>query len=195
MSLPALTAIVIAGAYVVGSIPFGLLLARRRGVDIRVHGSGNIGATNVARTVGATLGVLVLVLDALKGAAPLLAANALRLPERVSPYVTTVVGMAAIVGHCAPVWLRFRGGKGVATSLGVFIVAGPQAAALAVAVFALIYAVVRIVAIASLGAALTVPLSLWLLGAEPAVVLLGVLAYLVIVLKHRDNLRRLLSRR
>ena len=147
-------------AYLVGSIPTGYLIGRRRGVDVRTQGSGNIGATNVARTMGKRLGILVLVLDALKGAAPLAAWRAadlaIHLDGRIDPYLFTAVGLAPIVGHCFPVWLRFRGGKGVATALGVFLVADPILIAIGLALYAIIYAMTRIVSIGSLTAALVI---------------------------------------
>ena len=111
--------------YLSGSIPFGLLVVRAaRGVDVRGQGSGNIGATNVARVAGKGLGVRVLVLDALKGALPVLLARAVE----PTPLVPALVGAAAFAGHVAPPWLGFRGGKGVATALGVLAVLAPRAA-------------------------------------------------------------------
>src|SRR5688500_11562142 len=119
----------VVGSYLAGSIPFGLVVARARGVDIRAVGSKNIGATNVARALGKKLGALVLFLDALKGLLPtLVARHALHLDDNL----VALVGLAAILGHVFPVWLRFRGGKGVATALGVFAALTPVAAAASV---------------------------------------------------------------
>ena len=182
----------IVASYFLGSIPFGLLLARLRAVDVRAAGSGNIGATNVARTAGKKLGVLVLVLDALKGATPMLVAGALDLSTRAGPYAITLVGLAAIAGHCFPVWLAFRGGKGVATALGVFVVLDPLAIGLAAALFAVLYAAFRVVSIGSMSAAAAVPLLLWLLGRPPEAIALGAAGAAIVVFQHRGNLSRLL---
>ena len=191
--------LVLAG-YLVGSIPFGLLIGKRMGVDVRRAGSGNIGATNVARTVGKKVGVLVLLLDALKGAAVLLAYQALdlgarvALPAAIDPYLLTAVGLSPILGHCFPVWLGFRGGKGVATALGVFLVMDPLVIALAAALFGLLYLAFRIVSIGSMSAALAVPVLAAVLGRPLPVIALGVGGALVVLLKHRQNITRLLRR-
>jgi acyl phosphate:glycerol-3-phosphate acyltransferase len=182
----------IACAYLLGSIPFGLLLARLRSVDVRKEGSGNIGATNVARTAGKKLGVMVLLLDALKGALPMIAAFALDLGARAGPYAITLVGLAAIAGHCFPVWLRFRGGKGVATALGVFLVLDPLAIGLAAILFAVLYAAFHVVSIGSMSASAAVPLLLHFFGRPPEAVALGAAGAAIVIFQHRGNLRRLL---
>ncbi|HLU68999.1 MAG TPA: glycerol-3-phosphate 1-O-acyltransferase PlsY [Kofleriaceae bacterium] len=199
MDLALAIAIVLA-AYLLGSIPFGLLIGKRMGVDVRKAGSGNIGATNVARTVGKKVGALVLLLDALKGAAPLAAWVALDLGERIQiapaidPYLLTAVGLAPILGHCFPVWLGFRGGKGVATALGVFLVMDPLVILLAAALFAALYLAFRIVSIGSLSAALAVPILSAVLGRPAPVIALGAAGALVVFVKHRGNIARLLRR-
>lgn len=185
---------VIVGAYFVGSIPIGVLLSRRRGVDIRAVGSGNIGATNVSRTLGRKLGAVVLVLDALKGALPVLAVVMLELDQRVDPFVLTATGFAAIAGHCFPIWLRFDGGKGVATALGVYLVVDPLVTAICVAIFAACYLPFRIVSIGSMTAAVAFPVLLLVFGHSDAVVTLGIAVSLVILYRHRGNLGRLLRR-
>jgi acyl phosphate:glycerol-3-phosphate acyltransferase len=187
-------ALAIAGAYLLGSIPFGLILARARGVDVRAAGSGNIGATNVARTVGRKLGVVVLLLDALKGMGPMAAILYSGLGAETSPYVNTAVGLAAIVGHCFPVWLRFRGGKGVATSLGVFVIVDPLATGIGAAVWIALYAAFRISSVGSLAAAVAIPSALFLLGHPPWAVALGIGGAFVVIVKHQGNIRRLLGR-
>lgn len=184
----------IAGAYLVGSIPFGLLLARLRGVDIRGVGSGNIGATNVARNLGKRLGIVVLLLDALKGALPMLALRWLDLAARVHPLVLTACGVAAIAGHCFPVWLRFRGGKGVATSLGVFLAVDPVLVSAAVGIFAVLYIGFRIVSVGSLAGALSFLALQWLCDRPMAEIALGIAGTAIIVIKHRGNIQRLLRR-
>jgi acyl phosphate:glycerol-3-phosphate acyltransferase len=188
-------------AYLLGSIPTGYLIGRRRGVDVRKQGSGNIGATNVARTLGRKLGILVLVLDALKGAAPVafwrLADLPARMPMtgRLAPFLFTAFGLAPIVGHCFPVWLRFRGGKGVATALGVFLVADPILVAIGVGLFAILYTATRIVSIGSLAAALTIPTAAALLGRPAPLLALTIGGALIVIAKHHGNIRRLLRRR
>src|SRR5712692_219354 len=147
-------AIVIITAYLIGSIPFALILARRWGAaDLRLVGSGNLGAANVMRASGVTAGVLVAVLDMAKGAA------SVWLAERLSPgpAVPAAAGLAAIVGHIYPVWLRFRGGKGVATACGVFSVLTPLALPPALTVFVLIVWSTKYVSLGSVLASLALP--------------------------------------
>jgi len=185
--------LLIAGAYGLGSIPFGLLLARTfKGVDVRAAGSGNIGATNVARTAGKKLGALVLLLDALKALGPVLAARAL-FPGQVALHAW--VGAAAVLGHVFPVWLKFRGGKGVASALGALLGLTPLAALGGVALFAGVFAIWRMVSLGSLvGAALAVGLAFALGYPRPyALCALGLTA--LIVLRHRGNIARMLARR
>jgi glycerol-3-phosphate acyltransferase PlsY len=192
-SLSSAVALVI-GAYFIGSIPIGVLLSRRRGVDIRAVGSGNIGATNVSRSLGRKLGAVVLVLDAIKGALPLGIALLLELDHRVDPFVITATGFSAIAGHCFPIWLRFNGGKGVATALGVYLVVDPLATAICVAVFAVCYVPFRIVSIGSMAAAIAFPLVLLAFGRNDAEVTLGIAVALVILYRHRGNIARLVRR-
>ncbi len=192
MSATQLGIAVVVGAYFLGSIPFGLLIARARGVDIREVGSGNIGATNVARGLGKKLGAVVLVLDALKGALPMLAVMWLELGDRAGPYFVTATGIVAIAGHCFPVWLRFRGGKGVATSLGVFLAADPLVAGIGVLIFVSLYALFRIASIGSITAATSFPVLLYALGRPRELVALGGLGALLVLFTHRLNIGRLL---
>lgn len=183
------------GGYLLGSIPFGVVLARRRGVDVREKGSGNIGATNVARTVGKKLGLIVLLLDAAKGALPLATYIGLDWPTTASPYAPVVIGLAPILGHCFSPWLRFAGGKGVATSLGVILVAEAWIAGAAVLLFAAVYALTRIVSLSSLSAAaLTTALFFWD-GPGPSYAAMSAGATLIIFVQHRGNLRRLIEKR
>lgn len=185
---------VVVAAYLLGSIPVGLMMARARGIDIREKGSGNIGATNVARTIGKKLGAIVLVLDALKGATPVLVVLWLDLDTRVDPFVMTATGFAAICGHCYPVWLHFRGGKGVATSLGVFLVVAPIVALVGIAIFAVLYAAFRVASVGSLAAAASFPVQLLVMGGSDAALTLSLAGFVVIVLKHRGNIARLIRR-
>jgi glycerol-3-phosphate acyltransferase PlsY len=201
MTMDALAAaLLVIGAYLLGSIPMGLLIGKKMGVDVRTQGSGNIGATNVARTVGKKVGILVLLLDALKGAMPIALYIGLELDTRIDlgaaldPYLFTAVGLAPIIGHCFPVWLRFRGGKGVATALGVFLVAEPVSLAAGAALFAVLYAAFRIVSIGSLAASITIPVVCLLLGRPLPVVLLAAAGAAIIIGKHHGNIRRLLGK-
>jgi acyl phosphate:glycerol-3-phosphate acyltransferase len=185
----ALRALLLALAYLSGSVPYGLLVSRARGIDIREVGSGNIGATNVARGLGKAWALLVLLLDAAKGALPVLAARHLL---GGGPLLVGLAALGAVLGHVFPLFLRFRGGKGVATSLGVFVAASPLSALAGVAVYLLLYAALRISSVGSLG------LTLGVLGAElllrtPRELLLCSAAICALVwAKHHENLRRLL---
>jgi glycerol-3-phosphate acyltransferase PlsY len=184
-----------ATAYLLGSIPTGLLLARRRGIDIRDVGSGNIGATNVARSLGRKLGVVVLVLDAIKGALPTLGAAALHHHHGVSAWAIAAAGVGAVTGHCFPIWLRLRGGKGVATALGVMLVAAPLATACAAALWGALYAATRVVSIGSMAACLALPLLCWLLGRPDVVIVMAGAIALIVLFRHRANLQRLVAGR
>lgn len=190
---------VLAVSYLLGSLPFGYLLVRIfRKQDIRATGSGNIGATNVARSGARGLGVLTLVLDLAKGYAAVLLARHVRpgLPG-VPSDLAVGAAMAAVVGHVYPVWLRFRGGKGVATALGVFLALLPAVVLPAVGVFALVVLVTRFVSLASILAAATLPIFGILLSPDRSPLYLGGLCFiaLLVVLKHHANIARLLAGR
>jgi glycerol-3-phosphate acyltransferase PlsY len=183
-------------AYLLGSIPFGLLLTKLfGGGDVRQAGSGNIGATNVARVAGPLPGILTLLLDAAKGAA------AVWLAARVSNDSATwmvIAALAALIGHCFPVWLKFRGGKGVATAAGVFLMLSPLALLGSVIVFVLVVAFWRYVSLGSIAAAAAMPLLIYLLWAPrhapPLAVTFGALAAAVLVIyKHDANIQRLIE--
>lgn len=188
-------------AYLLGAIPFGYLIARSQGVDIRKMGSGNIGATNVARTVGRKWGVLVFLLDFAKGAVPVLVAGWWRESVRDLPpnLLEATAGVAAFLGHLFPVYLGFRGGKGVATGAGVVAILLPGPALVAVLVWVLLLIATRFVAIASLGAA--VILGVWptLFTAGPftrehvVVTLFCLTAAVLVFVRHQSNIRRLLA--
>lgn len=193
MSAYYLAAGLVALAYFCGSVPTGLLAARARGIDIRTRGSGNIGATNVSRNLGRKIGALVLAIDVLKGVVPVVATRALGFAEIVDPLVITACGVAAICGHCFPVWLGFRGGKGVATTLGVMLAADPLLALLSMAVFTVVYLPTRIVSLSSMSAAVSAAVLAWFTGSGDHVVTLAIAAAVIIVGKHHGNIRRLLS--
>jgi glycerol-3-phosphate acyltransferase PlsY len=173
--------------YLVGSVPFGLLLTRLGGAgDIRAIGSGNIGATNVLRTGRKGLALATLLLDILKGLLPAWLGY-----RCYGPDVAVLAGLGAVVGHCFPVWLWFRGGKGVATAAGVMLALTPIVTLAALLVFALAFAATRIVSVASLAAAVAAPVVAWRLGHAQAAELYLAIAALVWV-KHAGNIRRLL---
>jgi glycerol-3-phosphate acyltransferase PlsY len=178
---------VMAAAYLLGSIPFSYLVARRRGVDVRAVGSGNVGATNVMRSVGRGAGLLAFALDFLKGAA----ASQLGLwVEPMSP-LPALCAALAVVGHMYPVWLRFRGGKGVATGAGAFLPLAPVPTAAALATFAVVAAVTRYVSLASIAGTLVLAVAAFLLGAPTPVVRAAAGMAVLIVWKHRANLERI----
>lgn len=184
MTGPALTG----AAYLLGSVSFGLLAARRQGVDLRARGSGNIGATNVGRTLGKRTGRVVLALDALKGVLP--AALAWALLGLDDPW-TAGVGAAAVLGHCFPIWHGFRGGKGAATSAGVTLALVPVAGLVAVAAYVALKKLTRRASVGSLaGALLGAVVTGALLGPAPRTwmtcAILG-----VVVVRHVSNIRRL----
>src|SRR6202045_355560 len=183
-------------AYLLGSIPFGLLLTRLfGGVDVRKSGSGNIGATNVARVAGPLAGILTLLFDAGKGAAAVSLAG---LVSNESATWMMIAALAALLGHCFPVWLKFRGGKGVATAAGAFFVLCPAALLGSVIVFLLVVFFWRYVSLASISAAAAMPLLIYLLWAPhhapPPVVTFGALAAAAIIFyKHDANIQRLVQ--
>jgi len=196
MQTPLMPIALFVAAYLCGSIPFGLLLGKLfGGMDVRKAGSGNIGATNVARSAGPVAGILTLLLDAAKGAAPVWLARHY-FPDHAALQV--LAGLGALVGHCFPVWLKFRGGKGVATAAGVFLVLCLPAAAGALIIFALVVGFWRYVSLASVSAAAAMPLLIYLLWAPhygpPISVTAGSLAAaMLIVYKHDANLQRLVE--
>jgi acyl phosphate:glycerol-3-phosphate acyltransferase len=183
-------------AYLLGAIPFGLLLTKLFGSgDVRKVGSGNIGATNVARAAGPLAGIFTLVLDAAKGAAAVWLAA--RFANESAAWMI-IAGLAALVGHCFPVWLGFHGGKGVATAAGVFLVLCPLALLGAVLLFVLVVVFSRYVSLGSISAAASMPMLIYFLWAPhhapPLVVTFGALAAAVlIVYKHDANIQRLVQ--
>jgi glycerol-3-phosphate acyltransferase PlsY len=188
--------------YLLGSIPFGYLLVRAfTHQDIRATGSGNIGATNVARETTGRLGILTLFLDLLKGAIAVLAGLYINwqfngLSGDQTSIAPVIAGVCALMGHVFPVWLHFRGGKGVATGLGIFLVMVWKAALLALLLFLLVFALSRIVSVASLVACVAMPvLAFWLANAHPvprAAALEFLLIPAIIFAKHHENIHRLL---
>jgi len=181
--------IAVVAAYLLGSIPFSLLIARRRGVDLRTAGSGNVGATNVFRTAGVGPGIAALALDVAKGSAAVLIAA--RVGTGLA--VPVAAAVAAIVGHVAPVWLRFRGGKGVATAAGAFAVLTPMAVGIAVATFLVTLASTRIVSLGSMVSAVVFAVAVFVTTADPRISLAAAVTALIIVVSHRANLLRIIA--
>lgn len=179
--------ILVLGAYLLGSVPTGLLLAKAAGVDIRSSGSGNIGATNVYRTLGRTVGVLTLVGDCLKGLIPVLAARYLGLPDAW----IAAAGLAAFLGHVYTVFLGFKGGKGVATALGVFLGVSPLAVLGALVTFVLLVWKWRYISLGSITAAAAMPFLVALLDRRPLLVGMTVVVAALVIWKHRENIARL----
>ena len=195
--MPALLAIA-AVSYLLGSIPFGYLLVFIfRGEDVRSSGSGNIGATNVSRK-SPLLGALTLLLDALKGTAAV--ALSYKIADRAVPIPTfeqmALAALFAVIGHMFPVWLKFRGGKGVATALGSFVVIAPRAVLVAAVVFVAVVAISRYVSLGSMVAVAVFPVAEWIIGRlyvpRLALVLMTATS-LLILFQHSQNIRRLLA--
>jgi len=218
--LTKLTLIIVAVSYLVGSIPFGYLLVRIfRGQDVRETGSGNIGATNVARTGSKRLGIATLLLDAAKGYAAVMFGFwmadhiAFRLQGATgapAPFslgnpwhfqlafeLAALAGFCAIIGHMFPIWLRFKGGKGVATAVGAFAALAPRAIVVALVLFVVVVALTRYISLGSMVAAATFPLLVWWLSPEERttapILLLIAASSLLIIVRHKDNIRRLLA--
>jgi glycerol-3-phosphate acyltransferase PlsY len=195
-------ALVVLLAYLVGSIPFGYLIVRARGGgDVRETGSGGTGATNVTRRAGRGAGLLTLLLDATKGGAAVLLARKLLTPDFGVSWWVAAAALAVVVGHVFPVWLRFRGGKGVAPGLGVFLALAPAAVPVALAAFALVVWRTRYVSLGSITGAALMPLAVFVLDSRlspagqrgPERAAAAAAGAALIIFAHRANIRRLLS--
>lgn len=183
-----IAAVALVLGYLVGSLPTGLIVIRLvRGIDIRQYGSGNIGATNVFRVAGLPTAVLVLAADMVKGAIPVLLARAWDQP----PVVIVLGGLAAIVGHNWSVFLRFTGGKGIATSFGVLLALSPASAGVAAAVWLVVAAITRYASLASLLGIAAVPPAMWLRREPREHLAFGALALVLAIYRHRANIARL----
>lgn len=183
----------VAFAYFLGSVPFGILVARLfdRSVDLRQVGSGNIGATNVARAVGKAAGILTLILDAGKGIFAM--SLTLMFTEGGADVWLALVGGAVFLGHVFPVYMDFRGGKGVATALGIVLFLSPVTAFILLVVFSLVVYFTRYVSLGSLCAAVGLPLMMALLATSRHFVTLSLMMTFLVIYTHRENIRRLLS--
>jgi glycerol-3-phosphate acyltransferase PlsY len=179
-------------AYLLGSIPFGYLVVRwQKGIDVRTTGSGSIGATNVMRNLGIIGFVVTFILDVGKGIVAVLLASRMASGE---PHWVAGSAVAAILGHCFPVWLRFRGGKGVATGVGVFIALAPLQVALVLVIFAIVVTIWRYISLGSIIATAAFPVLLYVMKHAPLPIVLGAAGgALIIIAQHHANIRRLLT--
>jgi len=181
--------LLIVSAYLLGSVPSGYVLGKLAGVDVRKAGSGNVGATNVARVVGKRQGIMTLLFDVAKGFLPVLFAQSMHLDSSI----VALTGVAAFVGHLYPIFLRFKGGKGVATALGVFVAVAPLGTMILFVVFAAVFAASRIVSLSSMVAAACAPVVLWSLSYTTSAVVMSSFIAVMIVWRHRGNIKRLLA--
>jgi acyl phosphate:glycerol-3-phosphate acyltransferase len=185
----AMAVVTIGLAYLLGSIPTGFILGAWAGVDVRKSGSGNVGATNVARVVGKRQGIYTLIADVAKGFLPVFIALELEL----STTVVACVAVAAFLGHLFPVFLKFKGGKGVATALGVFLALAPWATLILILLFAVVVFVSRIVSLSSMITATAAPAVLWLFSYSTVLIEASAFLAVMIILRHRSNIERLLA--
>jgi glycerol-3-phosphate acyltransferase PlsY len=176
-------------SYLLGSIPTGYIVGVLAGVDIRKAGSGNVGATNVARVVGKTRGLVTLIADVGKGFIPVFIAGRLGF----SHTAVALVAIAAFLGHLYPVFLKFQGGKGVATAFGVLLALAPMATLILMIVFAVVAVSSRLVSLGSIVVALATPITLWFLFYSPTVIATGVFFAVMIIARHRRNIQRLFA--
>ena len=177
--------------YLIAAIPTGVVLTRLMGgADVRQQGSGNIGATNVYRVAGKMAGILTLSGDILKGFLPLMACKTWLSP---TPAQLGAAGAMAIVAHCYPVYLKFKGGKGIATALGIFLVISPQAVLVALGVFLLTVVATRYISLGSILAALSVPLLILMFGYPQQIFLATLFIAMLVIWRHRSNIKRLLD--
>lgn len=182
--------LILLSAYLLGSIPFGLLIAKLWKIDIRQHGSGNIGATNVFRTLGPTPGIIVFILDMLKGYLSIVLANRVA----ANPWLIIAAGLCAIVGHMFPIFLKFKGGRGVATGVGVLLGLSPLAFLIAMISFSLVLFLTRYVSLSSMIAA-TIAVITFIINKEPLPYLAIVtITTILIIWRHRPNIQRLLNK-
>jgi glycerol-3-phosphate acyltransferase PlsY len=184
-------------AYLIGSIPVGFLIAKSRGVDLRTVGSGNYGATNVYRAFNLKLALLVFVLDVAKGVVGTRAVPILWDAGRAMPWLGLICGLGVIAGSVASIFMAFRGGKGVATGVGVFLGLAPAATAICLGIWAVLFALFRYVSLGSIVGAICLPMFVAILGpgdyARDRVFYLAVAVAAIVVLRHRSNIRRLLA--
>ena len=176
-------------SYVLGSIPFGLCFARMKSVDPRKHGSGNIGATNIARVMGKGWGITTLFFDAIKGFVPVFLAIKLNQPS----LIVAITGLGAVVGHCYSMFLGLKGGKGVATALGVFLAICPKAVAVAAVIFAAALFYTKYVSVGSLASVASVPLLIFFFKGDSFIEAMAWTVCFIIWIRHKDNIARLIK--
>lgn len=188
------------GAYLLGSIPTGFLVAKARGVDIRTVGSGNIGATNVFRFLGKPAGIFVLFADALKGWLAVvivtrIVTNAFRIPgdQMAQEWLAICAGVAAILGHNFTCWLHFKGGKGIATSAGVLTALVPLSLLIILSVWIIVFAFSRYVSLASICASFTLPFAAWFTHESLTMIVITAALAVLAIYKHKANIKRLLN--
>ena len=187
---------IVVGAYLIGSIPTGYLVGRAKGIDIRTAGSGNIGATNAMRVLGKPAGILVLLMDALKGyaAAKWLCVGLLELfnvPGAEMETYQIIAGICAVLGHNYTCWLKFKGGKGISTSAGVFFALAPLATGIALGTWIIVLALCRYASVASIAAATALPLTVWLTPSSLTLRIVTTALGLLAIFRHKGNIQRL----
>ena len=194
-----ITVLLILIAYVLGSIPNALWVGKTfKNIDVREHGSKNTGSTNAARVLGPKLGIFTLILDILKGALPtylgiVLGADLLTRMTGIDKLDVIVIGMAAILGHTFSLFLKFKGGKAVATTLGVFLVLVPYAILILLVVFFVIFGLTKYVSLASIVSAVALPITVYLTTRHIPLTILGIIIELLIIIRHKENIKRLIN--
>ena len=194
-----ITVLLILIAYVLGSIPNALWVGKTfKNIDVREHGSKNTGSTNAARVLGAKLGIFTLILDILKGALPtylgiVLGADLLTRMTGIDKLDVIVIGMAAILGHTFSLFLKFKGGKAVATTLGVFLVLVPYAILILLVVFFVIFGLTKYVSLASIVSAVALPITVYLTTRHIPLTILGIIIGLLVIIRHQENIKRLIN--
>ncbi|MFZ1563401.1 MAG: glycerol-3-phosphate 1-O-acyltransferase PlsY [Leptotrichiaceae bacterium] len=194
-----ITVLLILIAYVLGSIPNALWVGKTfKNIDVREHGSKNTGSTNAARVLGPKLGIFTLILDILKGALPtylgiVLGADLLTRMTGIDKLDVIVIGMAAILGHTFSLFLKFKGGKAVATTLGVFLVLVPYAILILLVVFFVIFGLTKYVSLASIVSAVALPIAVYLTTRHIPLTILGIIIGLLVIIRHKENIKRLIN--
>ncbi len=188
-----MSVIFLVGSYLLGAIPFGLLVGKIAGIDVREQGSRNIGATNVSRLLGKKFGIITLLCDVAKGYLPMLIAS-MFLPETaVKEYIIPLCGLMAVIGHMFPIYLKFKGGKGVATGLGVFLFLSPLAILLSLGVFVAAVYFSGFVSVGSLLSSAAMPIWIWLFQGSGVTIMTATAVATLIWLKHHENIGRLVK--
>jgi len=187
-------------SYLIGSIPTGFLIGRARGIDLRQHGSGNIGATNAMRVLGKGLGVFVLIVDLLKGwisayAIPIIVKKILfpEIDQSAMAACSVFAGVGAVIGHTYTVWLGFNGGKGIATSAGVFLALTPVATLICLGIWLIIVVTTRLVSLGSIIAAILLPILVGVTARQRLILVVTVIVSILVIWRHKSNISRLIN--